>query len=225
MRRLNIKSKVIFISIIAILFTSLGLWGGYKLWVAPKKASEQWVLPNLKNPSNKFVTRDSLVTQINQKQEIIPMEADIEQTITFDESWGNLGFFKKVQNVHFFAKGIYAVDMSKISEGNVEINNDKKSIKVTLPKPYVKSIAINEEKTIYETPQKGILRFGDIKMTPAEYQIVMEDAKKKISEKLSSEEYFGQALNNTEIAVTRLIRSFFSEDTKNNYNIIIEFAK
>lgn len=223
MKKISLKSKIIYSTVIAIIFMSLGFFTAYKLLIEPKQQPQQWVVPNLKDPSNKFITKETLINNLTQKQEFITLEVDLNQKVTIDNSWGNMAVFKKLQSIQFMGKGIFAVDLSKLTGEKIAVDKDKKLITLTIAKPYVKSIAIDEQKTIYESPERGILRFGDIKLTPEEYNVMMNEAKTKMKEQLLSKELYDSALKNSETSITNLVKTLFSEDTKNNYNINIKF--
>lgn len=221
MKKTSLKSKVAWVTILAIFFTSIGFVVAYKMFIAPKKEPQTWVVPNLKDTSNKFITKETLINEISQKQELITMDTDLNQKITIDTSWGNMDLFKKVQSIKFFGKGIYAVDLSKLEASNISV--EKKSITLSIPKPYVKALEIDETKTVYETPEKGLLRFGEIKLAPQEFEAMMNGAKEKMKQTLTSNELYDAALKNTETSISNVVKSILSEDTKNNYEVVIKF--
>ncbi|WP_042439833.1 DUF4230 domain-containing protein [Clostridium amazonitimonense] len=221
MKKWNFKNKIVAVTLIAVLFTSLGFYGAYKLWISPKKENKQWVVPNLKDTSHKIFTEEALIQNIAQKQEMITTEVEMNQKTTIDDSWGNMFAFKKLQNIYFFGKGIYVVDLSNITKDSITINGNK--LTLTVPKPFIKTIDIDEQKTIYETPEKGIFRFGELKLTPEEYEVMMGEAKKSMQERLSSGQIYEDALKNSEISISKFVQSLFSEETKNNYTVTIKF--
>ncbi|MBU5593461.1 DUF4230 domain-containing protein [Clostridium sp. MSJ-4] len=221
MKKWNFKNKIVAVTLIAVLFTSLGFYGAYKLWISPKKENKQWVVPNLKDTSHKIFTEEALIQNIAQKQEMITTEVEMNQKTTIDDSWGNMFAFKKLQNIYFFGKGIYVVDLSNITKDSITINGNK--LTLTVPKPFIKTIDIDEQKTIYETPEKGIFRFGELKLTPEEYEVMMGEAKKSMQERLSSGQIYEDALKNSEISISKFVQSLFSEETKNNYTVNIKF--
>lgn len=223
MRRFNFKNKIITLTILAVMFTSLGFYGAYKLWASPKKETKQWVVPNLKDTSHKFFTEEALIQNIVQKQEMITTEVELNQKTSIDDSWGNVIAFKKIQHIYFYGRGIFVVNLSNITKDSISINGNK--LTLTVPKPYIKSINIDEEKTVYETPEKGVFRFGEIKLTPEEYEVMMTEAKGSMKEKLSSGQIYEDAVKNSEISISKFVQSLFSEDTKNNYTISVKFQE
>lgn len=223
--RIKFRTKALFILILICVFTTVGFLTAYRIFKIPSKATEPWIVPNINTPSKKFVTKETLVNQIQQKQELIPLEIELTEKVTIDYSWGTMDAFKMIQNIYFTGKGIYAIDLSKLYIQNILIDNDKNTISLILPKPFVKAVSIDEQKTVYETPQKGIFRFGEIKMSPAEYQMMMSTAKTKMTDRLNSPDLFGQALDNAEVSVTKLVKNIISGKIDDNYNIVVQFEK
>jgi hypothetical protein len=223
--RIKFKTKALFMLILICIFTTVGFLTAYRIFNIPSKAAETWIVPNVSTPAKKFVTKETLVNQIQQKQELIPLEIELTEKVTIDYSWGDMDAFKMFQSIYFSGKGIYAIDLSKLYVQNILVDNDKNTISLILPKPFVKTVSIDEQKTIYETPQKGILRFGEIKMTPAEFQIMMSTAKAKMMDKLNSSDIFRQAVDSAEVSVTKLVRNIITNEVDDNYNIIVQFEK
>lgn len=223
--RIKFRTKALFVLILICTFTMVGFFIAYHISKASNKAAEPWIVPNVNVPSKKFIAKEILINQIQQKQELIPLEIELTEKVTIDFSWGNMDVFKMFQSIYFTGTGIYVIDLSKLYVQNISVDDDKNTISLILPRPFVKIISIDEQKTIYETPQKGLLRFGEIKMTPAEFQIMMSTAKTKMTEKLNSSELFGQAIENGEASVAKLVKNILTDETNDDYDIIVQFEK
>lgn len=219
--KLKLKFKSLFL--LMIISLAAGLYTGYRIFKIPSKAAEPWVVPDSSNPNKKFISKETLINEIQQKQELIPLEVELTEKVTVDDSWGDLEVFKKFQNIYFTGKGIYSVNLDMLYEENLEVDNANKTITMNLPKPEIKTISIDEQKTIYETTQKGALRFGEVKLTPAEYQILFGHAKMNMTEKMSSSDLYEQATKGTESTLSKLISSIISTQTGEIYSIIVKF--
>lgn len=200
-----------------ILCLIIGFTVAYKIYVTPKADSNSWTITKTTDGSKKFISKETLITQIKQKQKLITTEVNLNEKMTIDNSWGNLSIFKKIQNIDFVGSGVYVVDLYSINSNNIIINKD--SISITLPKPSVEMITLNEEKTIYETPENGLLRFGDIKLSTEEHQQLMSTVKDKMKNKMMEDEYYNKAINNSEKSMKNLINSM----SNTNYSINIKF--
>lgn len=222
--KISFKRKVKLIILAIIIFTAGGFFIAYRIYHPAKQSSSQWIVPNINNPSNKYITKDALVKEIQQKNELISMETELSEEVTIDDSWGTLPIFKKIQNVQFTGEGIYTIDLSKLASDNLSLDNKNKSITITSPAPTVKSITIDEQKTIYETPEHGFLRFGEIKLTTAELQSIQSSAKSKMNEKMLSPELYTQAQNNTKTALSDFVKSLLGKEAS-SYTIDVQFKK
>lgn len=200
-----------------ILCLIIGFTVAYKIYVTPKADSSSWTITKTTDGSKKFISKETLITQIKQKQKLITTEVNLNEKMTIDNSWGNLSIFKKIQNINFVGSGVYVVDLYSINSNNIIIN--KNSISITLPKPSVEMITLNEEKTIYETSENGLLRFGDIKLSTEEHQQLMSTVKDKMKNKMMEDEYYNKAINNSEKSMKNLINSM----SNTNYSINIKF--
>jgi len=178
--RIFVKKKII---ILMLLCAILGFYAAYHIFVAPKNTKSPWTLPNINNTGSKFITKDALVSEIREKQDLITMEVDMNEKVIIDNSWGNLSIFKKVQSVTYFGKGLYTVDLSGLKSENLMIVDKLNRITIKIPKPIIKAISIDEEKTTYENPENGIFRFGEIKLTLEENQNMLKSIEAKMSKK------------------------------------------
>lgn len=180
-------------------------------------------LPNMdksiEKMSRKTITRDAIVKKIQEKQDLITMEVELNNKVILDDSWGNLDIFKKVISIDFYGTGIYTVDLAKLNRENVLIQPSK-TITIRIPKPKVKSITLNEDKTTFKT-ENGLFRFGEIKITPAENQILSKKAKEKMNEQLNEKHLVESALSKTKKSIEKSIQSILLP--YENYNIVIKF--
>ncbi|KHO40508.1 DUF4230 domain-containing protein [Clostridium tetani] len=180
-------------------------------------------LPNMdksiEKMSRKTITRDAVVKKIQEKQDLITMEVELNNKVILDDSWGNLDIFKKVISIDFYGTGIYTVDLAKLNRENVLIQPSK-TITIRIPKPKVKSITLNEDKTTFKT-ENGLFRFGEIKITPAENQILSKKAKEKMNEQLNEKHLVESALSKTKKSIEKSIHSILLP--YENYNIVIKF--
>ena len=215
----KIRFKLILILMVACILT--GFITAYKFKAPSKEAYVPWSIEDASTTNKRFITHDAIVNELKNKQELIPLELNLTEKITISDNWGNTEVFKKLQNVHLVAKGIYSIDLTKISAEKVVVNNNKKAITITAPKPEVKAIAIDEQKSVYETTQNGLLRFGEIKVTHSEHQSILAKAKDKMSEKMNSSVLYDEAVSASELALINLLKSLLGQD--DNYSITINF--
>lgn len=216
-----IKKRTIIFAITCIVF---GFFLGYKVFVSPKESKQTWIPPSTNDVSKKIITEETLVNEIHQRRQLITFEIDMSENFTLDDSWGSLDVFKKVQNIKYFGTGTYVIDLSNLKAENIKINNTSKEITINIPKPSVKYVVIDEEKTEYETPENGILRFGEIKLTPQDNQIIIKSVKEKMQNKMLESSFLSQAINTSEEAIKNILESIIRQEDKDyTYNVKINW--
>jgi hypothetical protein len=215
-----VKRRTVLLIVICI---CLGFFIGFKIFVSPKKAQQTWVVPDLQDISKKFISEETLINQIHQKQELITLEIDMTEKVTLDDSWGSLEIFRKVQSISYAGTGTYVVDLSSLKNENITIDNKIKKIIVNTASPSVKSVVIREEKTEYQTPENGLLRFGEIKLTPEDNQMLLRNVKNNMLKKMSDESFTSQAKDYSTQTLKSIIQSIVSDKTNEPYNVEIKF--
>ena len=147
--------KLIFLIIFIIFLSLILLYTKY-----PNKLKN--LLPNALNiKSSEILTEDTLINEIKDVNKLIPLEIELSETLTVDNTYFNLDIFKKSKKITFFANCSYSIDFSTLSTNNIKIDNSNKEIYITIPKIDIFSIDIDENKTIYGDTEVGLLRFGD----------------------------------------------------------------
>lgn len=206
------KRKVVFLSILAVFFVSIGFYTCYKLFNKPTDKVEQWVSPD-STENTKFISQESIIDKIHETQKLIPLEADLKERILLNDSWGEWEVFKKVKGITFYGKGSYSLDFSNIDKGNIKIDKSQNSISITLPKPIVEDVTIYEEKTVYETTANGLLRFGDIKLSPEQTISISKEVKKLMKDKMVEDKLYSNAETNAKSSIEKLLRPLFPNES------------
>jgi hypothetical protein len=209
--------------VLIALCVGLGFFLGYKAFVSPQKTTETWVVPNVQDISKRFLTEEALVNEIHQKQELITLEIQMTESVTLNNSWGSLEIFKKAQSINYSGTGSYTVDLSSLKAENIIIDDKNKNVNVKVASPTIKGVSISEEKTEYKTPENGLLRFGEIKLTPEENQMLLSSVKDKMLKKMSEQDFISQAKTSSEQTLKNLIQSVISNKTIEPYTIEIQF--
>lgn len=183
----------------------------------------QNIFPNLSSlniESSNILTEDTLVNEIRNVNKLIPLEIELSETLTIDNTYFNLDVLKKSKRITFFANCSYAIDFSKLSSNNIHLNNSTNEIIITIPKVDIFSIDIDESRTIYGVTEVGLLRFGDLKLSSEELNNIYEELYDMFSTKMNNSQFYNQALLNTESSLEEL----FSNLTNTNYNITLKLS-
>jgi len=161
-----------------------------------------------------YISEESLIKKINGVNKLITLELELSQMAIIDKSLGDLDFLKKYKRIKFFADCSYHIDLSKIGEEDITINPEEKTLSITVPKPDIYNISINEDKTIFEESQNGFLRFGEVKLSTEEFNSLQNEVLTNFEEKLKRDEIYEEALNKSKISIEELLSSLIKEEVE-----------
>ena len=124
--------------------------------------------------------------------EVLSYKVADAATIT-DTGLFNLKVFTKTQLITYYGTAIYTIDLGKIREDSIVLDEDSKKITLTIPHSTLKPINIQASDIKFGDVDKGILAFGDLKLSIEETQKVQMEAQKKMEEKLTEEKIADEA--------------------------------
>ncbi len=138
------------------------LTGGLTITV-PESLSE--LLPDKTMGYSRFDFSNAILGESREKSEFVVLEQDVTVTSRVSQALANLALFEKSQLIRSYGTGVYSVDLSKLTEDDVALDNDLKTVTVTIPHAALSYLTVDVDKTEYEETQKAIFAFGDIKLT------------------------------------------------------------
>jgi Protein of unknown function (DUF4230) len=159
----------------------------------------------------KISSEESLIREIRNVNKIIPLEVELSQVITIDKSWGDFEIFQKFKRIKIFAKCSYSIDLSQITNDDINIENEKNKITVSLSKPEIFSINIDRDKTVYEDASNGLLRFGEIKLTSEEFEAMQNEVYKNFETTMKTNDIYNKVISNTKVSLEKLIDQITEE--------------
>ena len=176
--------KLIFLIIFIIFLSLILLYTKY-----PNKLKN--LLPNALNiKSSEILTEDTLINEIKDVNKLIPLEIELSETLTVDNTYFNLDIFKKSKKITFFANCSYSIDFSTLSTNNIDID---------------------ENKTIYGDTEVGLLRFGDLRLSSEEINEIYINANDMFSKKMNNQDFYTQTLKNAENSLESLLFNLTGE--------------
>lgn len=128
-----------------------------------------------------------------------------------DNTYFNLDIFKKSKKITFFANCAYCIDFSNLSSDDIELNDISKEILIKIPQPEIFSISIDESKTIYDEPELGLLRFGDLDLSSEDLKKMNEKLYDSFSTKMKDSIFYDQAISNTQSSLEKLLLNLTNE--------------
>lgn len=214
-KKFKIKNTIILI----LLCTSIGFALAYFFFISPLKDSKPAEVLYPSNVSKKIITKDVLINDIHEKQELITLEVDLSEKMSIDDSWGSFPIFKKITNINYAGTGTYVLSLADIKPDNISMTG--KDITIKIPEPTAKSVNIDKDKTTFEPTENGLLRFGDTKITPAENAELESAVQEKMLLKMQEPELLNKAKESSTKAVEDFLKSTLSDKVYNQYIIKI----
>lgn len=104
-----------------------------------------------------------------------------------ETGFANLKVFSKNQLITYNGTAVYTVDLSKLSENDILFDEEEKMITILIPHAVQEEINIPEDKIQFGDTSKGLLAFGDLKMTAEQASQIQTGAREKMEAKLEEQ--------------------------------------
>jgi len=197
---------------------------------AGNEASEVTVAENLGNSTDDlgfggFTQADfseAILGEAREEQLLVVWEQDVEvETELTDELLG-IGLFKKTKTMRSYGTGVYTVDLSKVDDAHVTLDEDTKTVTVSIPHTCLQYINFDLDKTEFEETDHAILGFGDITLTEEEHNIVERQVEESMRETLTEDERYAEA---DDAALLKVYETFAPvvEKVSDEYGLEVEF--
>ena len=166
----------------------------------------------------KVLHKEVITSKFNTLQRIQVIQTTVTQEITIKQGMES-GLFKNNKLIKFTGIGKYILDLNKIHEENIIIDDDNKIVRIFTTKPTVE-VELLEEKTQFQD-DKGKLSFWDIKLTPEEAEKIRYEVKQQMKLKLENIEYDSIFKEKAKESLEGILNKI----TDNKYEIIINFVE
>lgn len=131
-------------------------------------------------------------------------------------------FMKKTQNVSYTGTGCFVVDLDRLTAANVVEDKEKKTVTIRIGHAYLESIDINPNNIIIDDVKEGLLAWGDIKLTVADYNTIERELRARLEEKFDTASN-GQAADE---AALRMVKEVYEPVVKaidRRYSVVVQF--
>lgn len=229
MKKIQFKSMICILLLIAII--AVLIWNKsnhiFKENETYKDGVEQLDLDSiyLKNSGIQVDFSEVIVGNENESRKLIvyEQEATVSTQLT-DSLIKKLDFdwLKKTQKVSYTGNGYFVVDLDKLAENDVMVDESKKMITIKIGHAYFQAIEINPEDIVIDEVKESLLARGDIKLTVADYNAIEKELKEKLETKFNSAENVQKA---DDIAL-RMVKNVYEPIVKaidSDYDIYVEF--
>lgn len=155
------------------------------------------------------------------KLEVFSQEVSDVSTIT-NAGFLNWGVFSKNQLITYNGTAVYTVDLSTIKKNDILFDEESKIITLRIPHAVQEEINIPEDQIKFGDTTRGLLAFGDVKMTAEQAAQIQGDARKKMEEKLDEDKIIKTADRFAILAVWELYSPIVKGVAK-DYSLEVEF--
>ncbi|MEA5050257.1 MAG: DUF4230 domain-containing protein [Oscillospiraceae bacterium] len=173
-------------------FTSLDLMGTIKDACATAKEKIE-VMLGLQPEITVADYQSVVLIEARKQQQLIVYEKDVSVQSELSQSLLDLDVFKKTKSVRSYATGYYTVDLASLSESNVTYDPETKTVSLTVPATKLYVVDFDPTKSQFEETEKGLLAFGDIKLTSEEQAAFEASVKQTLTDALSTDACFREA--------------------------------
>lgn len=128
---------------------------------------------------------DAFITSTHAAKSLEVYTVKVVDVVTVTESGlGNWAIFSKTQYVTYTGTGIYTVDLSNFGPMSIDVDNKAKVVTVRFPHAKLTTLSIPASEMEYGDVERGLLAFGDLKMTPEAQAAIEQEAEAKMRNRL-----------------------------------------
>ena len=128
---------------------------------------------------------EAVLGDATQLKKVEVYEAKVSDAVTLTKTGlVKLKAFTKTQLITYNGKATYTVDLSKLSESDFALDEDEKKVVIHIPHVVCEKINIPSDEMEFGDTERGLLAFGEIKMTAEDYAKIETEAESKMNNKL-----------------------------------------
>ena len=227
---LKISPKTAFFAIAAIVIIALLLfiaWPRLSDMLFPQTEVQTHTAAELSEEAvmhNTAAEFDNVILgEARQKQDLVVWEQDIQVDSKISQALANLAVFSKTKTVHSFGTGVYTVNMGAVDEEAIAVDEQGRTVTISIPHAELHYITKDLEKTEFEDTQHAILGFGDIKLTQEQQNLLDQSIEDAMRAELESEQCFADADKAALLVVYDVYQPLISQ-VDDTYTLEVRFA-
>ena len=168
---------------------------------------------------------DVILSGQNETRKLIVSEQNGTVTTTLTDrliKQLDFDFLKKTQKVSYTGTGYFVVDLDNLTAANVITDRGKKTVTIRIDHAYLQAIEIDPNNIIIDDVEKGLLAWGDIKLTVADYSAIERDLRSRLEEKFDTAAN-GQAADELAIKMVKEVYEPIVKAIDRRYSVIVQF--
>ena len=155
------------------------------------------------------------------KLEVFVQEVSDAATVT-NAGLLNWSVFSKNQLITYNGTAVYTVDLSSLKKNDILLDEESKIITLRIPHAVREEINIPEDQIKFGDTNRGLLAFGEIKMSAEDAAKIQAEARSKMEEKLDDETILETADRFAILTVWELYSPIIKGVAK-DYSLEVEF--
>ena len=222
----SIKGKLILLAVIALIaFMVFLAWPRIEAAINPAPAvhtASQLNSTVLGRTGTEI--SNAVLGEARQRQELIVWEQDVQVDSEITTALANIDIFRKTKNIRSFGTGVYTVDMGKIDESSIAVDEKAHTVVLSIPRTQLQYVTKDLEATEFEDTQHAILGFGDIKLTQEQQNQLEQQIEASMRDQLVTPENFAAADSAALLVVYDVYQPLIAK-IDNSYNLEVVFAE
>lgn len=173
------------------------------------------LLPDETMGYSKFDFSDAILGESREKSDFVVLEQDVSVASRVSQALANLALFEKSQVVRSYGTGVYTVDLSRLSEDDVSLDEAALTVTIAIPHAKLSYVTVDVEKTEYEETKKALFAFGEIKLTNEQMGLLQQSIEDAMRVELESADMLQKAdayaVSQTQQLFEPIVRAVASE--------------
>lgn len=134
----------------------------------------------------------------------------------------DVDFLKKTQKVSYTGKGYFVVDLDELSQNDVRVDKNNKTITILIEHAYLQALEIDPEKIMIGEVKEGLLAWGDIKLTVKDYNAIEKDLKNRMMGEFNTAKN-AQAADDNALRMVKEVYEPLVKAVDASYEVRVEF--
>jgi len=132
---------------------------------------------------------DAILGSSRLKDDLVVMEQDIEYVSLITKAgFGDWAIFRKTKTVTFAGTGVYTIDLSKLDASRIFVDDEERTVTLVIPHTVLSYVVLNPENMTFDDTEKGLLAFGDLRLTAEEQNAFEVLAKQNMAKRLDTDQ-------------------------------------
>ena len=179
----------------------------------------------LSDPTIKVTFEEVILSQPTETRKLVVFEqkatvkAKVEDRVFEHIDWSAL---TRSQTVSYTATGSFVVDLSNLSENDIVDDKDNKILTIRIDHPKLDKIEVDPNKIKIGDTQRGLLTFGNIKLTLEDYISIEKSIQKRLKAKFDTSAN-GQKADDIALQMVKELFAPIVKAVDDSYTLVIEF--